>query len=703
MKPERTKHDRRPESCRGKWRRPAIVLVVALAAMAAVTPGGAISCPSGGAKVEVCVNNPATTTSPSITVSGSYIPGEATCLGPNPPIVGTYSYTSTYPPGQTCTTLPSSNGIFSGMFRHRINVSSTTQDQYQQGVVMYSTGTRSRVEWTFFPKVMTVSQAGSAGSGSCPFNFVTSNCDIRKAIDEANADNGNSDPILIRFTTSPGVLAPGNLTITRTNLTIDGTDSNGNPWIVGDANAAAAGSQDPFPTVLHMAQASGIRISADNVTLQGLEIKHDLSFGGNPLSHLVRHLSGSFTGTVLKSVRLDHATTDDCVSGTCTEIFDLVNIPNRAASSGTPDVTLINVEARSAIDQGIQLGTNTFADIQRSWIRNNYKGNISAAGPNRVEIERSVIERAGLRATDDRLVQSNAAGISISSAGTLETNGNIVRNNAYFGVSASGLTDIRPMEDSVCGNGAHGFYTSSAGGTPSVTGFGGLGYTYNQGNGANVVQDDFSAVSLNNDSVLTSNALCGLWNNWSGDPVVATNNQWSGSAPYPDTCVGSAPGDVTVDPVQNHRGAGMTVDSVFPSNVILKGQTLRVQGTIFNAIDGNPPASAACTTGVNGSGGSSGGQANSCCNKTTRSNKCSELHEPGGFANGNCVELRNGTGGWTQSVPVRSVSPAMLEVEIPNTFTCLGGSAEKVSVAKSITAGGTIRQETDYCTNDGAL
>lgn len=184
-----------------------------------------------------------------------------------------------------------------------------------------------RVDWTYFPSVITVTQAGDASSGSCPVNGTSSTCSVRKAVTVANGVSG-TNPVLIQFTTSPGTMSGGNLTLNRTNLTLDGTDGNGNPWIVGDPSAAAAGNQDPIPRMMNFNLAGGLRLSADNITLKGLDIKQTPSAGTlTQFAHLIQHTT-AVQGTMIVASRLDGGTTSNCIpASNCSAAFDLVNLP----------------------------------------------------------------------------------------------------------------------------------------------------------------------------------------------------------------------------------------------------------------------------------------------------------------------------------------------------------------------------------------
>ena len=680
---------------RGRPRRTSLAALLAATWLAAVPAGrvGAVACPTGGAKVKVCINNPTGTTTPSITVSGAAIyPQGVTCTGP-PPVSGSYSQTLTVGPNSTqCTSAIPANGLLTGLYVHRINVTSTKQDQYQKGAVLFTSSPTAiaRVDWTYFPNVIRVGASGDAGGGSCPLNSPASGtCDVRSAITAANAVIGTT-PVLVQFNVSPGTLSGTNLTISRTNVTLDGTDVNGNPRIVGDPNAAAAGTQGPFPTVLDFGGSSGFRLTADGITLQGLDLRQNPG-SESALAHLIWN-QGQITGTVVRATRLDAGTDVDCLNipGSCAEQFDLVQVPGRSLAAATPDIVLDNVEARSAVDKGLQLGSNTWTQINRSWIRNNFHANIQALSVDELSLDSSVIERAGLRASDDKQVDTAAHGLNLLTDGFVVSTGTIIRNNVVNGVRASGVVEYRPKNDYICGNGSDGLLTVPSGGIgPDINGFGGVTASYNQASGANIVD---SVANLADDSSFTANADCGLAGDTSIE-VYAANNQWRDGPPPSDAC-----GDVDSAGEQDETNMAITLIGTNPTNALLLGQTVRVLGAGFNSITGNPLAGAAgCETGF---GNLDAGQSQSCCNMTARANGCGTGGQNPIDDNGNCVEIRGYNGTWYASA-VKSVTPAMIEAQIPvGTFPCMGGQpTEQVSVCKKAMGAAKICQVINYCSN----
>jgi len=135
------------------------------------------------------------------------------------------------------------------------------------------------------------------------------------------------------------------------------------------------------------------------------------------------------------------------------------------------------------------------------------------------------------------------------------------------------------------------------------------------------------------------------------------------------------------------------VDPPIPSDAMWGGQTLRVMGDKFDAIEGNRVGDG-CVKGFIGTGawnGSGTPQAASCCKRTARANGCTAP------ITGNCVELRDRAGVW-KSLTVKSVTPRMLEAEMPSgTFACIGETGELARVTIRKNDGSTPSVTAAYC------
>jgi hypothetical protein len=133
-----------------------------------------------------------------------------------------------------------------------------------------------------------------------------------------------------------------------------------------------------------------------------------------------------------------------------------------------------------------------------------------------------------------------------------------------------------------------------------------------------------------------------------------------------------------------------------PSSAIFKGQTIRISGVDFDAVNGNPLPTGGCLAG-------SGILSSSCCRQPARATRCSALHTP---TSGNCVEvLPAGAGGNWTALDVTSVTPTTIAAQLPSGsgILCVGLTGvdeELISVTKYKKSGGMSRDYAKYCTND---
>jgi hypothetical protein len=400
------------------------------------------------------------------------------------------------------------------------------------------------------------------------------------------------------------------------------------------------------------------------------------------------------------NVKLDAGADEDCfgIGGNCSTTPDVLKVPGLGSAPGSPNVELVNVELSGAADRGVDLGANTWAEVRKSWVHNNYEGNIVGEEVDLLVIDESAIDRAGLRPSDDKAVSHGAHGVDMTD-GTILTDASLFRHNLGYGVRAAGLGDVNLRRDWWCGNDDTGFHSAASGGSlPSIVSLGGVGAAYNAGHGVSLEEDMDSVQSMNNQSVFLSNDECGFYPRSGG--IQAQSNQWRGSSPYDDTCYATAPGSVDVGTPLDFEDDPIAIDAVSPTNVLLGGQTVRVLGENFNAVHGNPlPGDGDCDSGVNTSGGGGGGQDDSCCLATTRANVCGNGTRPDPVSGeGQCVEFRWGTGTWNSAV-VKALTPGMLETQVPSSvFGCLGGSGEEIRVSKRKGDNSPSVGQEDFCT-----
>jgi hypothetical protein len=646
-----------------------------------------VSC-NGGASARVVVNNPTgSTISTGVSISGSAINGLISCTDQQ----SSYSMSNvTLNPGNNAFVI---GGLNTGMWVHAIAVSigANQYNQYQKGVVLKAPDSGanpySRVDWRYFPQSIRVKTTGDSLGGTCG-----TNCTFRQALSTANGmSTSASNPLLIYFTVSPGTMTQtATLAVnagggTQTgHITIDGTNSSGNPWIVGDALS----SQDSFPVVIDLANKTKLSLFGSNNTLKGLAILNTTA-SGTPQVELIADNSGA-TNTTLHSLRLDGGagSFSSCSSGCASR---LVNLSQGGA-------TITNLEGRSAHGYGVYVPTGLASppSIRDSWFHHNLNHNLLV---NNSTLTRNFVELAGYRTSDNSFINT-AAGIFGSGGSNIATSRNVVRNNSDQGLSvtaASGQSPILSLShDYLCGNGLEGGIIYGGGGSATGTG---LTAAYNDSYGLHFHSSILNgSMTFNNNSAFTANSLQGLRNSSTAVTVSATNNQWRGvtGTPLPScTTSGDVSGNVSCNPAQDYVNVPAVIDPnnpTFPSNVLRSGQTIRVQGEGFNAIHGNPLASeGSCTIGP-------GASASNCCRKTSKANTCAGSPPQGEAGKGNCTAIRDRAGTWNVASPV-AVTPTTISTALPTSIACIGQFNELIRVSKRKGDGTQSTSERPYCTN----
>jgi hypothetical protein len=304
-----------------------------------------------------------------------------------------------------------------------------------------------------------------------------------------------------------------------------------------------------------------------------------------------------------------------------------------------------------------------------------------------------------VRAYDDAEVEASATGLTNLGTGNIETSQNLIRNNASSGLEVS-LLSLAMKDDYVCGNGGVGAWIDVPSSATEVTGAG-LTTAYNGGHGVHFDSFIFppadGTLTFDDRNAFTANQSCGLKNE-AGITVSAENNQWRGvvsgsCSSAADRCSG---GSVSCSTVIDYLDDEIDFDAttpIVPTNVILKGQTIRILGTGFDAISGNPLASGSpsCEIGFDTS-------SDGCCHKKDKANTCGSGSPPNP-ALANCVAGRGYGGAWSK-LPVTAVTPTTITAEIADTVHfCQGEQDEIVRVARLDSVNGLLEGEADYCTN----
>jgi hypothetical protein len=280
----------------------------------------------------------------------------------------------------------------------------------------------------------------------------------------------------------------------------------------------------------------------------------------------------------------------------------------------------------------------------------------------------------------------------------LRTTENVVWLNRANGVAA--IRDEAGYDgvgDYSCGNRFSGLGTSQSMDPPG-TNLSSIGsaFVYNAGRGIQLAGNVGDA-TLTPDNALTENAanpmdVCDMENN-SAVNVDARFNQWRNQSPL--TC---GTGSINSSNVQDHVNVALALEdpstAFFPSNVILEGQTIRIRGSGFNAIDGNPPPTG-CSLGDD--------PTQSCClTAPAAANDCvveDDQYVPIEGA-GMCVQILPNAGTWNK-MSVTAVTPTRMVTQIPYpVFGCKGEGDARVQVSKE-TSLGAVAKEEGFCTKPG--
>ena len=225
------------------------------------------------------------------------------------------------------------------------------------------------------------------------------------------------------------------------DITIDGTDALGNPAIVGDAFAAAQGNQSTFNHAIDLKNTTKFLTTADNTIVRGLAISNTTS-GGQPGSDLIESTG---TNTSIQNVRIDGGATGTCGPGCM--------FPSTALMSlGGSNAQVDNVEALAAYATGAYLASGG-STVRNSWFHNNYASDVSGAD---ALLQRNLLELTGRRRTDNTVQNASGVGVQTIGTGQIQTEGNLIRNAASYGISAYLIGGLDLNDDAVCGNGADG-------------------------------------------------------------------------------------------------------------------------------------------------------------------------------------------------------------------------------------------------------
>jgi hypothetical protein len=648
--------------------------------------------------VTVRVNNPTGVPQP-VTLTGRLL--TASCLG------GATSYTAAVTCGVGLTDCLSVSGLASGIWTHQI--SAGTQNQATKSIVVAAdpNGIPDTISWVVFSTVLSVDRTDDVATNStqhCPSAPGTQTCTLRQAM---SAGATAAAPLLIQF--DPTVFPAGTptmiqltqstgLAIAGAQMTIDGTDPNGDPTFPGDPYnriVLLPGSGATFIFSNQGARLAGLFLQrpplADGAT-PGDIIRFD-GTGGQTQQNVVANCKIDGGGSSLTTKSSAH----DCVEG-----FGGAGLNWSSAN------VIQNSELTACPDKGAKVATLAYLTVQDSWVHHNIGGGVQATLSGNVEADRNIIEFNGYNASAQ--VFTNANGIAANGANAvvapttpdtpsvLQTNGNVLRNNSSRGISVQELSTAVITNDFTCGatnsatNGQNGIAIFNSTTSPASAIVRGTASVYNGRNGATITDQssgDFGQTSPDGgNNAFTQNATNAALGGHNLDNSTSTQtdlpapgNQWQHCYANPVNPAAACDGTISLDinglvsatPPQPHRADGSTLAVVIQSFAPTKakaGDLVRITGSGFNAIDGYPPGGD-CTTTVQ--------QGNSC--------------DP---IAGTCVQYEASPEHWLD-LPVQAVTPAEIVVRMPPGTTC--AQPVTVRVQRLDDTGAIVTGTKTFCTN----
>ncbi|HEX7409130.1 MAG TPA: hypothetical protein VF515_15980 [Candidatus Binatia bacterium] len=646
----------------------------------------------------VRVNNP-TGVPQSVTLAGSVL--TASCIG------GATGYAATVICGVGTTDCLTTSGLTSGIWTHQVSVGA--QNQFSKSIVVDAdpNGIPNTISWVVFSTVLSVDRTDDVATNptpQCPSAPGTQTCTLRQAM---SAGATAAAPLLIQF--DPTVFPAGTpttiqltqstrLAIAGAQMTIDGTDPNGDPTFPGD----------PYNRIVLLpANGATFVFSNQGARLAGLFLQRALlADGATPGDIITFNGSGGQTQqNVVANCKIDgggsslttKSTAHDCVEG-----FGGAGLNWSSAN------LIQNTELTACPDKGVKATTLAYLTVQDSWVHHNIGGGIQATLSGNVEADRNVIEFNGYNATVQ--VFTNGNGVAANGANAvvapttpdtpsvLQTNGNVLRNNSSRGISVQELSDAVITNDFTCGatnsaaSGQNGIAIFNSTTSPASAIVRGTASVYNGRNGATITDQstgDFGQTSPDGgNNAFTQNATNAALGGHNFDnstspqtTLPAPGNQWQHCYADPAnpaaTCDGNISldinGPVSVSPPQPYRADGNTLTVVIQSFAPTKataGDLVRITGSGFNAIDGYPPGGD-CTTTVQ------------------QSNSCNPIA-------GTCVQYEASPEQWVD-LPVQAVTPAEIVVRMPPGTTC--AQPVTVRVQRLDDTGAIVTGTKTFCTN----
>lgn len=545
------------------------------------------------------------------------------------------------------------------------------QYQVRRAIVTADGSSAQRLDWTTFRTVHNVLNVSASGGGS-----------LRAALDAAAVAPG---PALVQFRRDnfPAnqdrviVISSGAaLSLRGNDMVVDGTDSEGHPSPLQPWSART------FRRVIELDGAGaapvtfgfGTNAPVVGARLIGLSVRRtNLGSGSNQEVVVITGGPGSVRNEVMTSL-LDGGA-GQLISGVSNR--DCLLARDTAQEEETN--TVRDSEIRHCADRGVKVNRARLR-LERNWIHHNLMGGVTVEnglgseqpGAGKVASVDNLIEANGRNASD-QIVDSAARGIVAANGAVpsrpieIHVDGDIIRRSVHSGISIQDYTSTLVENTTVCGTtggvgGSDGQgFAATVANTNQPFFVRGSTFAYNNRNGVFVAGADVGKISFGKNPVperghnaFTRNNTAGLtqprnFRNNGSQTVEARHNQWQrcGNLNICGDISADYSGPVAVDPPQPHRTSDvgtypyetLAVDRAIPGT----GQTVRLRGSGFNAIDGYP-ASGNCTT------------------TPAANNVCASVPE------GTCVEASTDPQQWAGIGTVQAVTPLMVAFSWPSSL-----------------------------------
>jgi len=466
-------------------------------------------------------------------------------------------------------------------------------------------------------------------------------------------------------------------------MELDGTDPNGDP------TSFDPWSQRLYRRVVQLGGAgvpaltfgSGVGTPVDGARIVGLSIQRVL--GEETTNQDLIMLSGGpdSGNNVIATSLLDGGAAG---KPTGIEGIDCISARDVSQSAATTNV-IRDSEVRHCRDRGVK-SNRSYLRLERNWIHHNLRGGLFALngtaspagqpGAGKLESIDNLIEWNGRNASG-QITFAQARQIAAQENGVADrvmqvnVDGDIVRHGVEGGIALRdhAMADVR--DAIVCGMtgdaaqaGGQGFQVTVNSGTQPIQ-VRGSAFVYNNRNGVlldgqghNQINFGAQTVAQRGHNAFTQNNIVQAsgarnFRNMAATTVEVRHNQWQRCG------IGNTCGDFSADysanvewnPGQPHRTTNTALypfrtEGVSPMQPA-GNQLVRVRGSGFNAIEGYP-------------------QGGNCDTTAAANNRCDSL-------TGTCIEVANGSGGWTAIHTVQGVSPKMVAATWPTSLgTCVG-------------------------------